>query len=159
MTVEALWFNAFLLSTFVTKPAFILTTKKETGLEYVHAQSHPTLCNPMDCNPPVSSVHGILRQEYWSGSPFSSSEDLPDPGIKPAAPACPALQAVSLPVSHLGSPRLDLTLWELRAPAVKSSPLWEVITTGEIATRIKTVFLVLRWQQNPYVPCKASKSF
>ena len=34
------------------------------------------------------------RQEYWSGLPFSSPEDLPDPGIKPGSPA---LQADSLP--------------------------------------------------------------
>ena len=25
------------------------------------AQSCPTLCNPMDCSPPSSSVHGILQ--------------------------------------------------------------------------------------------------
>ena len=25
------------------------------------AQSHPMLCNPMDCNLPGSSVHGILQ--------------------------------------------------------------------------------------------------
>jgi len=34
------------------------------------------------------------RQEYWSGLPFPSPGDLPDPGIKPGSPA---LQAVSLP--------------------------------------------------------------
>ena len=27
------------------------------------------------------------RQEYWSGQPFPSSGDLPDPGIKPESPA------------------------------------------------------------------------
>ena len=27
------------------------------------------------------------RQEYWSGLPFSSPGDLPDPGIKPGSPA------------------------------------------------------------------------
>ena len=27
------------------------------------------------------------RQEYWSGLPFSSPGDLPDPGIEPASPA------------------------------------------------------------------------
>jgi len=27
------------------------------------------------------------RQEYWSGLPFPSPEDLPDPGIKPGSPA------------------------------------------------------------------------
>ena len=30
---------------------------------------------------------GFPRQEYWSGLPFPSSEDLPDPGIKPVFPA------------------------------------------------------------------------
>ena len=35
-------------------------------------QSCPTLCGPMDCSPPGSSVHGIFRQEYWSGLPFPS---------------------------------------------------------------------------------------
>ena len=29
---------------------------------------------------------GFSRQEYWSGSPFPSPGDLPDPGIKPASP-------------------------------------------------------------------------
>ena len=33
------------------------------------------------------------RQEYWSGSPFLSPGDLPDPGIEPASPATPALAA------------------------------------------------------------------
>ena len=36
---------------------------------------------------------GFSRQEYWSGLPFPSSGDLPDPGIKPR---CPALQADAL---------------------------------------------------------------
>ena len=36
----------------------------------------------MDCNSPGSSVLGILRQEYWTGLPFPSSWDLPDPGIE-----------------------------------------------------------------------------
>ena len=30
---------------------------------------------------------GFPRQEYWSGLPFPSLEDLPDPGIKLASPA------------------------------------------------------------------------
>jgi len=36
---------------------------------------------------------GFSRQEYWSGLPFPSPGDLPDPGIKPGSPA---LQAYSL---------------------------------------------------------------
>ena len=42
-------------------------------------------------------------QEYWSGLPFSSSGELPDPGIEPASLVPPALQADSLPLHHLGS--------------------------------------------------------
>ena len=57
-------------------------------------QSCPSLCDPLDCSPPGFSVHGFSRQEYWSGWPFSSPGDLPNPGIKPGSPA---LQADSLP--------------------------------------------------------------
>ena len=57
-------------------------------------------CHPTDCNLPGSSVHGISQQEYWSGLPFPSPGDLSDPGIEPMSPA---LQADSLPLSHLGS--------------------------------------------------------
>ena len=31
------------------------------------------------------------RQEYWSGLPFPSPGDLPNPGIRPTSPAAPAL--------------------------------------------------------------------
>ena len=41
------------------------------------------------------------RPEYWSGLPFPSPVNLPDPGIKPASPT---LQADSLMLSHQGSP-------------------------------------------------------
>ena len=30
---------------------------------------------------------GFSRQEYWSGLPFYSPGDLPDPGIEPGSPA------------------------------------------------------------------------
>ena len=30
---------------------------------------------------------GFPRQEYWSGLPFPSPEDLPHPGIEPTPPA------------------------------------------------------------------------
>ena len=45
-----------------------------------------TLCNPMDCSLPGSSIHGISRQEYWSGLPFPSPGDHPDPGIEHRSP-------------------------------------------------------------------------
>ena len=52
----------------------------------------------MDCGPPGSSVHGIL---HWSGLPFPSPGNLPDPRIKPKSPA---FQVDSLSLSHHGSP-------------------------------------------------------
>ena len=54
------------------------------------AQLCPILCNPMDCRPPGSSIHAFSRQEYWSGLPFLSPGDLPNPGIKPRSPALQA---------------------------------------------------------------------
>ena len=38
--------------------------------------------NPMDYNPQASPSMGFSRQEYWSGLPFPSPGDLPDPGTK-----------------------------------------------------------------------------
>ena len=40
---------------------------------------------------------GFSRQEYWSGLPFPSPGDLPDPGTEPMSPSW---QADSLPLSH-----------------------------------------------------------
>ena len=40
------------------------------------------------CQAPLSM--GFSRQEYWSGKPFPSSEDLPDSGSKPRSLALPA---------------------------------------------------------------------
>jgi len=49
------------------------------------------------------------RQEYWSGLPFPSPEDLPDPGIKTRSPA---LQAVSLSSEPPGKYSLYSQKWE-----------------------------------------------
>ena len=50
-------------------------------------QSCLTLCDPMDCNLPGSSVQGFSRQGYWSGLLCPPPGDFPDPGIGPASPA------------------------------------------------------------------------
>ena len=46
---------------------------------------------------------GFSRQEYWSGLPFPSPGDLPDPGIKPKSPT---LQADTLTSEPPGKPRV-----------------------------------------------------
>ena len=54
------------------------------------AQSCPTLDTPWTIACQASLSMGFSRQEYWSGSPFPSPGDLPEP-------RSPALQADSLP--------------------------------------------------------------
>ena len=60
-------------------------------------QLFPTLCDPSDCIPSGSSVHGIsqarILEWYCSGLPFLSPGDLSEPGIEFGSPA---LQADSL---------------------------------------------------------------
>ena len=44
---------------------------------------------------------GFSRQEYWSGLPFPSPGDLPDPGIEPRSPALQADASQSEPPGKL----------------------------------------------------------
>ena len=56
----------------------------------------------MDCNPPGSSVYGILQARIREWVAIPSPGDLPDPGIEPKSPA---LQADSLPSEPPGKPK------------------------------------------------------
>ena len=60
------------------------------------AQSCPTLCNPVDCSPPGSSVRGIF-QARRVGCHFLLQGNLPDPGIEPRSPALQADTLTSEP--------------------------------------------------------------
>ena len=53
----------------------------------------------MDCSHRAPVSMGVCRQEYWSGLPFPSPGDLPDPGIEPT-------QETSLPSEPPGKPIL-----------------------------------------------------
>ena len=71
-------------------------------------QSCLTLCDPMDCSLPGSSVFlGFSRQEYWGGLWFPSPGDLPDPGIEPTASAAPALAGGFFTTAPPGSPQMQ----------------------------------------------------
>ena len=69
------------------------------------AKSYLSLATPQNVACHVPLTMGFPRQEYWSGLPFPSLEDLPDPGIEPASPA---LQVDSLPLNHQGKPKISL---------------------------------------------------
>ena len=67
----------------------------------VQLQSLVQLCDPMDCVDHQASLSmGFSRPDHWSGLPFPSPGDLPNPGIEPWSPA---LQADSLPTELPGN--------------------------------------------------------
>ena len=78
------------------------------------ANMHMKRCSMLTCfrlfGTPWTVAHqaplsmGFPRQEYWSGLPFPSPGDLPDPGIELASAS---LQADSLPTEPLGKPTKD----------------------------------------------------
>ena len=80
-------------------------------------KSYLTLLIPMDYSPPGFSTHEFLRQEYWSGSPFPSPRNLPDPGIDPTSPALAggffATESPGKPPKYSHTPGLG---WENHIP-------------------------------------------
>ena len=64
-------------------------------------QSCPTLCEPIDCNPPGSSIHGILQARILEWVAIPSLGDFPDPGMEHSSPG---LQGDSLPSEPRGKP-------------------------------------------------------
>ena len=91
---NSLWFGVLeFLVTFISEfvlwawnPVEQWSTSQEFKMKVLVTQSCPTLCDPMDCSPPGSSVRGILQQEYLSGLPLPSPGDLPDPRFEPGSP-------------------------------------------------------------------------
>ena len=67
---------------------------------------------------------GFSRQEYWSGSPCSPPEDLPDPGIEPLSLTSPALASGFFTSSATWEGQTDLSSvvkqWEIQHPARNS---------------------------------------
>ena len=62
-----------------------------------------TLCDPMDCSPPGSSIHWISQARILSGLPFPLAGDLPDPGIKPTS----ALEGGFFTAKQPGKPNIS----------------------------------------------------
>ena len=63
---------------------------------------------------------GFSRPEYWSGLPFPSPGDLPDPGIEPGSPA---LQADALPSEPPG--KLMQMLNKVKEDAILDENRWK----------------------------------
>ena len=111
-----------------TKVLFNLTTK------YAVVLVVQSLCRGF-------SVHGILRARIWSGLPFPSLGDLPNPGIEPRSPA---LQAILYQLSHEGS--LRILEW-VAYPLLQ----WIFVTQGLNwgLLHCRWIFYQLSYQGNP----------
>ena len=79
------------------------------------AQSYPTLCNPMDCSPPGSSVHGIFQARVleWGAISFSRRSSHPRDWTR---------------VSHISGRRF--TVWATREGR------WKCIWSEEVVSKI-----------------------
>ena len=66
--------------------SYLIVCKHTQSLQFC-----PTLCGPMDSNPPVSLSMEFSRQEYWSGLPCPPPGDLPDLVMEPTSLMSPAL--------------------------------------------------------------------
>ena len=65
-------------------------------------QSCPTLVTSWTVARQAPLSMGFPRQEYWSGLPFPSPGDLPDPGVKPGSPALQVDSLLLYSLSHKG---------------------------------------------------------
>ena len=69
-------------------------------------QMSPIVCDPMDCSPPGSSVHGIFQARILKWVAISSSRGSSSPRIlNPSLLHLLHWQVDSLPLNHLGSPK------------------------------------------------------
>ena len=89
-----------------------------------------TLCNPMDCSPPGSSVHGIFQARILEWVPCPPLGHLPYSGIKPKSLRSPELTGRFFSTS---------TTWEARERL-----LYQISNIYLIATGITIVQVLLK---------------
>ena len=83
------------------------------------AQSCPILCDPMDCSPPGSSVHGdSLGKNIGMGCHAVLQGNFPTQGWNPGLPNC---RRILYHLSHQGSPRI-LEWWPIPSPGDLPDP-------------------------------------
>ena len=76
--------------------------------------------DPMDCNPPGSSIHGISQVRVLEWLPFPSPGDLPDPGIEPVSPALAGRFCTTESLRNITDTQISVT-----AQMLASSATWQ----------------------------------
>ena len=97
--------SAFVLCTVVLLMQYSYCERLAMSLyEQKESESHSVVSDSLRPPRTIQSME-FSRPEYWSGQPFSSSGNLPNPGIELRSPA---LQADSLPTELSGKPKFSL---------------------------------------------------
>ena len=114
----------------------------------------PTLCDPMDRNSSGFSVHGIVREEYWSGLPCPHLGDLPHPEIELSLLFLLGGQTDSLPLTPPRKPTF-LSSW-LKHPLLNEPSL---ITLFKLNAHSSIFSLFSSSFSNTLLPTWHSKSY
>ena len=122
-------------------------------------QSCLTLCDPMDCSLPGSSVHGILQARILERIAIPFSRDLLDPGIEPRSPV---FRQILYHLNHQRSPYLYLYLYipdfmvaqtVKRLLTMQETRVWslgrEDPLEKEMATHSSTLAWKIPWTEEP----------
>ena len=71
-------------------------------------QSCPTLCDPMDCSPPGSSVHGTLQVRILEWAAISYTRIFLTQGCKLVSPALAGRRFITVPPGKPGNPAWNI---------------------------------------------------
>ena len=81
---------------------------------------------------------GFPRQEYQSGLPFPSPEDLPDPGVEPVSPASPALAGGFFSTGPSGKPvPVSPGVWNTPRKGVQGTPCFFLMIVAHMKFMFK----------------------
>ena len=105
----------------------------KTESESEVAQLCPSFCNPVDCSPPGSSIHGILQARILEWVAISFSRESSQPGIEPTSPAMQADALTSEP------PGMSLPLPKYEIKSIKNFTIALVVTMENTTSLIYQV--------------------
>ena len=111
MTTLGMWIRNIIICIYQKKGSIHIqkdwteTTLLMTQMPMLHSQACLTLCDPKNCVAcQATQSMGLHRQEYWSGLPFPSPGDLPNPGKEPVSPEAPAFAGWLFTTEPPGNP-------------------------------------------------------
>ena len=109
--------------------------------------SDPGIPWTLACHSPLSME--FSRQEHWSGLPFPSPGDLPDPGIEPRSPALQADPLLSEPsmATHSSILRASLVTQLVKTlPAIQETRVRSLGQGDPLEKKMATYSCVLVWK-------------